>query len=71
LSFEESAKPMLTFLRSHEGERILCAFNMSAQRETFPMRTYPTAKPIIQSKGAALTPTEASLPAYGVLIASL
>ena len=71
ITFEETKQPILAFVRTHEGERILCAFNMSTLPETLAMTRFTNANPLMRSPGVALTPQEASMPAYGVLIASV
>ncbi len=67
IEFLDAPAPVLAFVREHEGESVLCAFNMSGKPAAFSDRRLASARPLLQSAA-----TDGSdLPPYGVLIAAV
>ena len=57
---------LLVFVRTAEGERVLCAFNLSATPQSFPWTGSTT--PLLTIGGAMVEQTTVRLPAYSALL---
>ena len=71
IEFLDVPAPLLAFVREHDGERVLCAFNMSAGPATLRDRHIASAKPLLRSEATHVSGNESALAPYGVFIAAL
>jgi alpha-glucosidase len=71
IAFLDIPAPALAFVREFEGERVLCAFNMSAEPAKLPDRLFSAAKPLLESDGVTRSAEALVLAPYGVCIAVL
>src|SRR5690606_6712112 len=70
IRFLDTAEPVLAFVREHEGQRVLAAFNLSANAATLSLpegQWQPQAIPGYAAAG--LEGGQATLPGWGVLFA--
>src|SRR5690606_39405223 len=70
IRFLDTAEPVLAFVREHEGQRMLAAFNLSANAATLSLpegQWQPQAIPGYAAAG--LDGGQATLPGWGVLFA--
>jgi alpha-glucosidase len=72
IEFLDAPPPVLTFLRTHEHERMLCVFNMSDDESSFQSTFVPNAAPLSLCTGGSRIDNEVlSLRPYAAFFASV
>jgi alpha-glucosidase len=71
IEFLDMAAPVLAFIRSLDGDRVLCTFNMSGEAKEMKDRLVASARPLLQSDRVRSAGSELELPPYGLLIATV